>query len=126
MESDCRIKHGDLCKTIEKKIELQLGIVNTRIDAIREALVIQTTELDRRLDILNGHQQELKNDRDQFLRQDRYDDQMKVLNEWVERAKTELDRLTVNYEKRVNRAELISIIAVLVVIVSTILKYLKN
>ena len=121
LDNYCQVSHERVCRAIENKLQLHIEVVNQKLTAIREATKIQTVELDRRLEILNGHQTELKADRDQFVRHERYDDRMDTLDKWIDEAKKSLNMLTGDYERRINKAQLISIIAVGVSIVSTFL-----
>ena len=128
-EKECREKHTDICRTIEKKMLLQAEVLNTKIDAIKEAITIQTSELDRRLDILNGHQAELKADRDQFVREDRYNDRMKLIEAFIETAKKDIGKLDNYYAQRFtaqNKFQIVTtIIASLAVILSIFFHYAK-
>jgi len=113
---ECRNKHKDLCESIEKKVAL-------RLDAIDRATTIQATELDRRLDILNHHQAELKSFQDQFIRRDRYEDRMGNIDRWIEVAKKDLNRLLIEHEQRISKANWIAIFAVVVSIISIIFHF---
>ena len=119
MSDDCRDKHHDLCEAIEKKVKLQL-------DSIDKATTIQALELDRRLDILNGHQAELKNFQDQFVRLDRYEDRMKTIDIWIEVAKKDLNRLVIEHEQRISKANWIALTAIGVSVVSIVFHFFYN
>ena len=119
-EKDCRDKHADICRTIEKKISLQADVLNAKIDAIKEAITIQTTELDRRLDILNGHQAELKADRDQFVREDRYSDRMKLIETFIETAKKDLAKIENYYSQKFTAQNKIQIATVIVAAIAVL------
>ena len=117
--NDCDKKHGRLCHRIDKKISLQL-------DAIEKATTIQAIELDRRLDILNHHQAELKSFQDQFVRYDRYEDRMHAIDSWIESAKKDLNRLVVEHERRISKANWIAIVAIGVSVISVIFHFFYN
>ena len=123
MSDDCRLLHNDLCKSIEKKLSITMESIKNRIDSIDRATVLQANELDRRLDILNGHQAELKADRDQFVRIDRYDDRMRILDAWVDEAKIKLNTLTNEHEQKISKANWIAIFAIFISTISATLHF---
>jgi hypothetical protein len=119
----CRNIHNDLCESIGKKVDYQLKGVENKIKGIEKATVLQATELNRRLDILNHHQAELKSFQDQFVRQDRYEDRLKNIDLWIGSAKKDLQNLVGAHEKRITKANWVAIFAVIISAVSVIFHF---
>ena len=130
MSDDCRLLHNDLCESILKKIDARFEAQNERINGIeavtkerQKAIAIQSRELDRRLDILNGHQSDLKADREQFVKIDRYDDRMRILDVWIDEAKRKLNILTNEHGQKISKANWIAIFAIFISTISAILHF---
>ena len=73
----------ELCKALrlgcQKATEVHFQLIETQLKASEQALILRTTELDRRLEGLNQLRSEVIKDRDQFIRKDTFDVRA---NEW--------------------------------------------
>ena len=125
LKSQCRELHNDLCHMFDRKVELQYQTIDTKIESIKEATRLQTRELDRRLDLLNGHQAELKDFQNQFVRTETYELKIKMIDEFVSKANLDLAKLMTDYNDKITRSHWIGIIAIVISVLSGLYHWLK-
>jgi hypothetical protein len=68
-------------ETCQRELELRREIINARLDAMDEALILRTSELEKRLEGLNQLRGDVVQDRSDFVRKEYYDIEHKRLSE---------------------------------------------
>ena len=124
----CNIKHAKLEREIilnDSKICVQLESIRAEIllrsEAAETALNLKTSDMDKRLHVLNELRAEVMRDRELLLRKDSYDAKVAYYDRFVSDASQALTRMETRYEGRITFATVLSsfsaIIAVLAVVV---------
>ena len=122
----CRERHRLTELNICAKIARVDERLTARLDGMDKALEIKTRELDRRLEGLNELREEVIKDRDQYARREIFNSKVNYYDQWITTASEKLTRLMVDYETRINRAAVISIIARVVSVVAIFINFYKK
>lgn len=93
---------------------------NTQYRAMDEALKVAARDIERRLEKLNELREEVTKDRVAFVRQEVYNEKSKQFDLWITDANTKLTRLMTKYDSRLTAANIISLLAIIMSIASSI------
>jgi hypothetical protein len=129
----CREKHRALKDSFEREASLLTKAFEVRLDAMDKAIVLKTEELRQHLHTLNGHQAELKNDRNNFVGKNEYAIETKALTKRIDDLSLELRKyiksndeilipLRMDFSDRIGRTQWISIAAILISIIAAALR----
>lgn len=109
-------------KLCDEKHSYMEKIINHRFDAMDQALKLRSAELERRLESLNELRNEVLSDRNQFMKLDYFNLQHQMLVDRLDAIR--LWRAEV--DGRTGRSSVISIIALIVTVIFSILHFIKS
>ena len=111
----CNIKH----RANSEKVDLAMEKIDVRLDAMDEALVLRTGELEKRLEGLNQLRADVVKDREQYLRQEVYNIKTAQYDSWITNVN---NRLTIIETRAIVWT---GALAVIFIIVQLLLHYLN-